>query len=104
MYIIADIQDQFKETVTASSEALSEDPKNVKALYRRAMANERLGGWSRLESALKDYKALEELENEGLVPLSFHAELREALSRLPPKIHAVGESEKAAMLGQLKNM
>lgn len=68
------------------------------------MANEHLGGWSRLESALKDYRTLDELKNQGLVPLSFHAELREALSRLPPKIQAVGEKEKTEMLGQLKIM
>ena len=52
----------------------------------------------------KDYQKLETLEKEGLVPLSFHAELREALTRLPPLVQAAGEKEKKDMLGQLKNV
>ena len=52
----------------------------------------------------KDYQKLETLEKEGLVPLSFHAELREALTRLPPLVQAAGEKEKKEMLGQLKNV
>lgn len=84
--------------------AIAEDPRNVKALHRRAIASETLGGWTNLHAALKDYQKLETLEKEGLVPLSFHAELREALTRLPPLVQAAGEKEKKEMLGQLKNV
>lgn len=38
------------------------------------------------------------------MPLSFHAELHEALARLPPLCEAAGNKEKDEMLGQLKNV
>ena len=33
--------------------AIAEDPRNVKALHRRAIASETLGGWTNLHAALK---------------------------------------------------
>lgn len=44
---------QHKETVVACNEALTDDPTYVKALHRRAQANEELASWSSLTSALE---------------------------------------------------
>lgn len=53
-------QDQLDETIRASTEGrwpadavLCEEPKNVKALHRRAVAHEKLGGWAHLNDALQ---------------------------------------------------
>ena len=45
--------EQYKETVVACNHALKDDPVYFKALHRRAQANERLGTWSSLSSALE---------------------------------------------------
>ena len=44
---------QFKEAVEACNEALQDDPLYLKALYRRAQANEEIATWSSLTSALE---------------------------------------------------
>lgn len=44
---------QHKEAVVACNHALEDDPTYLKALHRRAQANEQLGTWSALSSALE---------------------------------------------------
>lgn len=45
--------EQHKETVKACNESLKDDPEYVKALHRRAQANEQIGTWSSLTSAME---------------------------------------------------
>lgn len=83
---------------------LAEEPDNIKALHRRAIAHEKLGGWAHLQAALKDYQRLEALDKDGYVPTAFQPELRASLQRLPPLVDAEGEREKDAMVGKLKTL
>lgn len=43
--------EQYKEAVVACTHALADDPLYLKALHRRAQANEQIGTWSSLTSA-----------------------------------------------------
>lgn len=45
--------EQHKDTVKACNESLKDDPDYVKALHRRAQANEQIGTWSSLTSAME---------------------------------------------------
>ncbi|WFD04784.1 hypothetical protein MVES1_000108 [Malassezia vespertilionis] len=96
--------EHYEETIKAATEVMHEDPANVKALYRRAVAKERLGGWNHLSSALEDYKRLEKLDKEGRVPKASRAELYAALRRVPPLLENVSEKEKKEMMGNLKTL
>jgi len=45
--------EQWKEAVRACGEALIDEPNYVKALHRRATANEKIGTWSGISAALE---------------------------------------------------
>lgn len=91
---------------------LCEEPKNVKALHRRAVAHEQLGGWAHLNDALRgtcavadvDYERLTALDTEGYVPTSFRGELQANKQRVTQRVQEAGEQEKGEMLGKLKTL
>ncbi|KAI0639750.1 TPR-like protein [Trametes polyzona] len=92
---------EYKEVVTACSEALKDDPDYVKALQRRATANEQINSWSSLSSAQEDYKRLVEL----LPPTSPElVGIRRSMAALPPRIEAAQKRETAEMLDKLKGL
>lgn len=73
----------------------------AKALMRRARARSELGGWSNLEGALADYKALSAMAN--LSPADRKI-VREQLRLLQPRVKAAQEKETAEMWGKLKDL
>ncbi|WFD44204.1 tRNA-dihydrouridine(16/17) synthase [NAD(P)(+)] [Malassezia psittaci] len=98
------MQEQYEKTIDASTQVLLEDSTNVKALHRRAVAHEKLGGWGHLNDALKDYRHLESLDKEGYVPTSFQSELKQSVDRVQQSVQQAGEKEKTEVLGKLKTL
>ncbi|KAI9058839.1 TPR-like protein [Trametes sanguinea] len=92
---------EHKEVVTACTEALRDDPDYIKALQRRAVANEEIGSWSSLSSAQEDYKRLLELLPSRSPEL---VSIRRTLAALPPRIEAAQKRETAEMLDKLKGL
>ncbi|KAI0361240.1 TPR-like protein [Trametes cingulata] len=92
---------EHKEVVSACTEALKDDPHYVKALQRRASANEQIGSWSSLSSAQEDYKLLLELLPASSPDL---VAVRRSLAALPPRIEAAQKRETAEMLDKLKGL
>lgn len=90
-------QEKYTKAVETCNEALDIDPDYTKARVRRAQANDRIGSWTALTSALDDYKII--LEKE---PSSAEAKL--ATKRLPERITMQQEKEKDEMLSKLKNL
>ncbi|EIW67938.1 hypothetical protein TREMEDRAFT_32709 [Tremella mesenterica DSM 1558] len=90
-----------KAAVEACTKALEIDPTYLKALQRRAGANERIGSWSSLTSAQEDYTQLISLLplNSPLLPA-----IRKSLARLPESIRLQQEKEKDEMLSKLKEL
>ncbi|KAI0330531.1 TPR-like protein [Cubamyces sp. BRFM 1775] len=93
--------DDNKEVVAACSEALKDDPRYVKALQRRAAANEQIGSWSSLTSAQEDYKQLVELLPSRSSVL---VAIRRSLAALPSRIEAAQKRETTEMLDKLKGL
>lgn len=114
---------EFKEAVVACNESLQDDSLYLKALNRRAQANEEIGTWSSLTSSLEgeyyliqkkghrmlmslfflllaDYKTMSGMPH----PASLEPTLTAALKRLPGKVAAVSEKEKEEMMGKLKGI
>jgi len=96
--------EHFQEAVDACTRALKGEPTNAKALYRRGVAHEKLGGWSHLNSSLKDFQKLDELDRTGLLAPSYGPEIKAALKRLPPQIEQSGEQEKQELMGKFKKL
>ncbi|KAL1409357.1 hypothetical protein Q8F55_003339 [Vanrija albida] len=94
-------QKKDKETVDACTKALTYDPTYIKALQRRAAANERIGTWNALAAAQRDLSAL-------LVLLPIDSPQRDSihatLDKLAPRIKQQQEKEKADVLGKLNNL
>lgn len=93
--------EQHKAAVIAANQSLLDQPNYVKALYRRAQANEHIGGWSGLSSALEDYKSLLTLPD---LPKSTRPEMLAAIRRLEPRAKEAAEREKNEMLSKLKGL
>ncbi|KAI0756660.1 hypothetical protein C8Q80DRAFT_1129813 [Daedaleopsis nitida] len=92
---------EHKDVVTACTEALKDDPKYIKALQRRAAANEQIGSWTSLSSAQEDYKTLLDL----LPPTSPDlVGVRRSLASLTPRVEAAQKRETAEMLDKLKGL
>ncbi|CAE6536336.1 unnamed protein product [Rhizoctonia solani] len=85
--------------VKACTEALTDDPKYIKALQRRASSNEVIGTWSALTSAESDYTTLLDL-----LPPSSKSHTRLTLARLKPRVQEAKEKETAEMMGKLKDL
>lgn len=116
----------FKEAVMACNESLLDDSLYLKALNRRAQANEEIGTWSSLTSSLEgkrhccnscrqqhhhshflslslsltDYKTMNAMPH----PDSLQSSITSALQRIPPKITITSEREKEEMMGKLKGL
>ncbi|KAH9937130.1 uncharacterized protein B0H18DRAFT_1091417 [Fomitopsis serialis] len=84
--------EEWKEAVSACSEALKDDPNYIKALQRRASANERLAA---------DYNTLLTVLPSD-APQS--ADIKRSLASLAPRIEAAQKAETAEMLDKLKGM
>lgn len=93
--------DQPRDAVKACNQSLLDQPHYVKALYRRAQANEHIGGWSGLSSALEDNKLLLTLPD---LPPATRPEVVTAVKRLEPKAKEAAEKEKDEMIGKLKGL
>jgi hypothetical protein len=109
---LADMQGDNKDAVEACTEALKVDPHHVKALQRRATANERLSTWSSLTSA-KEGKCCVMCFADGadyefllkLLPASLQAAgIRRSLAELAPRIQAQQDKEKDEMMAKLKEL
>lgn len=92
---------EHKEAVTASTEALSDDPDYVKALQRRAASNEQIDSWSSLTSARDDYTKL-----LGILPpgTSQYIETQRLLQAISPRIEVAQKRETGEMLDKLKGL
>lgn len=93
--------EQYRDAVKASNQSLLDQPSYVKALYRRAQANEHIGGWSGLSSALEDNKTLLTLPD---LPASTRSEVTESIKRLEPQAQQAAEKEKDEMIQKLKGL
>jgi tetratricopeptide (TPR) repeat protein len=93
--------EQNKEAVKSCNQSLLDVPDYAKAIYRRAQANERIGGWSGLSSALEDYKRL--LHNKDL-PASTRPSVIDAVKRLEPLVEEAAKKEKDEMIQKLKRL
>lgn len=93
--------EQYKDAVKACNESLTDQPTYIKALYRRAQANEAIGGWAGLSSAVQDYQIL--LADPAL-PTATRPAVTSAITRLQPLADAAAQREKDEMLGKLKGL
>ncbi|KAG9051291.1 hypothetical protein FS837_009557 [Tulasnella sp. UAMH 9824] len=94
-------QGKHDDAVRLCTEALADDPNYVKALHRRAVANEALGTWTSMSDAEKDYKRVLEL----LPPSDpLRTSCTRALRSLPERIEAQKKKETDEMLGKLKDL
>ncbi|KTW28460.1 hypothetical protein T552_01721 [Pneumocystis carinii B80] len=91
----------WKEAVEACTNALKEEPEYIKALHRRAKANEKIGTWRSLEAALLDY---EDMKKSLLESSPIHKSIKESISRIKPMLSEVQEREKTQMLNKLKDL
>lgn len=73
----------------------------AKALMRRARAKSELGGWSNLEAALEDYKALSSMPNLSATDRRI---VQAQLRSIPTLAKAAQEKETAEMWGKLKDL
>ncbi|ORY02496.1 valyl-tRNA synthetase [Basidiobolus meristosporus CBS 931.73] len=90
--------ERLEDAVSACDSALALEPTYVKALVRRAQANEKIGKYLALSSALEDYKKLLDIAP------NYRRECERALVRLPPRIEEQQEIEKAEMLEKVKDL
>ncbi|KAE8209922.1 hypothetical protein CF327_g6149 [Tilletia walkeri] len=93
--------EQWDLAIKACSFALVDDPNYVKALYRRATAYEKKGGWVALSNAEQDYKTIQGIPE---TPRTLLSTVETHLQRLHPLVEEAGQKEKEAMMGQLKGM
>ncbi|KDQ30605.1 hypothetical protein PLEOSDRAFT_172987 [Pleurotus ostreatus PC15] len=109
----------YKEAADACTQAILDDPEYVKALQRRAAANEQLNTWSSLSSAQEgepwvffvlcllptpvdlDYKKLLTLLPQGS---SQGRDVERSLRAIGPRVEAAQKAETAEMLGKLKGL
>ncbi|KAF4605400.1 hypothetical protein EYR40_004184 [Pleurotus pulmonarius] len=91
----------YKEAADACTQAILDDPDYVKALQRRAAANEQLNTWSSLSNAQEDYKKLLTLLPQGS---SQGRDVDRSLRAIGPRVEAAQKAETAEMLGKLKGL
>ncbi|KAH7915346.1 TPR-like protein, partial [Hygrophoropsis aurantiaca] len=90
-----------KDVVEACTQALLDDPSYIKALQRRAAANEKINTWTSLTHAQEDYTALVDL----LPPSSpQHVQAKKALTLLKPRQEAAQKKETDEMMTKLKGL
>ncbi|GAC95916.1 hypothetical protein PHSY_003494 [Pseudozyma hubeiensis SY62] len=93
--------EQYRDAVKTANQSLLDQPNYIKALYRRAQANEQIGGWSGLSSALEDNRLLLTLPD---LPPSSKPQISESIKRLEPKAQQAAETEKDEMISKLKGL
>ncbi|QSL65633.1 hypothetical protein MERGE_002946 [Pneumocystis wakefieldiae] len=76
----------WDQAVEACTNALKEDPEYIKALHRRAKANEKIGTWHSLDAALHDYEDIEKRLPENS---PMHKSIKESISRVKPILSEV---------------
>ncbi|GJN89557.1 hypothetical protein Rhopal_002544-T1 [Rhodotorula paludigena] len=94
-------QNRWKDAVKACDDALEDKPGYTKAIHRRALANEAIGSWGSLSSALEDFNKLAALPDNS--PL-LADQIKQAQARLPKKIEKQQEKEKEEVVGKLKDL
>ncbi len=92
---------QPRDAVKAATESLLDQPRYVKALYRRAQANEEIGTWSGLSAALEDHQTLLSCPD---LPSATRPDVQAAIARLEPKAKQAAEKEKDEMISKLKGL
>ncbi|EST09210.1 Tetratricopeptide-like helical [Kalmanozyma brasiliensis GHG001] len=93
--------DQHRDAVKACNQSLLDRPNYVKALYRRAQANEQIGGWAGFSSALEDNKLLLTLPD---LPPATRPEVTASIQRIEPRAQQAAEKEKDEMISKLKGL
>ncbi|KAK9461692.1 uncharacterized protein V1516DRAFT_249569 [Lipomyces oligophaga] len=93
--------DNLQECVKSCTQALKLDPTYVKALMRRATANDSIGSWSALQSASEDYSAVINLSPSSS---STSKAATIAMAKLKPRLESAQKQETAEMLGKLKDL
>ncbi|KNC99116.1 uncharacterized protein SPPG_05375 [Spizellomyces punctatus DAOM BR117] len=88
---------EYEKAVEQCTQALKCNQNYVRALSRRAKANECIGSWSSLSDALRDYRAVLKLSPGD-------EQAQKAVNILPKRIEEQQEKEKAEMIGKLKNL
>lgn len=94
-------QSLYKETAESATQALKDSPNNVKALQRRATANEKLDTWSSLTTALEDYNHLAKLSD---TPKASLPAIRQAQRTIPQRIEQRKTQETKEMMDKLKGL
>ncbi|GAA5994467.1 uncharacterized protein JCM10292_002082 [Rhodotorula paludigena] len=94
-------RNRWKDAVKACDDALEDKPGYTKAIHRRALANEAIGSWGSLSSALEDFNKLAALPDNS--PL-LADQIKQAQARLPKKIEKQQEKEKEEVVGKLKDL
>jgi len=93
--------EEYKDAVTACTEALADDPNYVKALQRRATCNERIGSWTSLVSAQDDYNTLLKI----LPPTSPQiTPIQRSLASIKPRAEAAQKKETDEVMSKLKGL
>jgi valyl-tRNA synthetase len=90
--------EKYEDAVRSCTKALEVDPKNHKARIRRAQANEKIGKWSALTSALKDYDIVMEFTKD------YRSTCEAGQERLPGRIELAQKEETGEMMGKLKDL
>jgi len=93
--------EDWQSALQACEASLKDDPNYVKALHRRAQANEKLGTWASLQASLDDYNAISKLPD---IPPALAKEVKMGQARLPPLIAHRADADKAEMMAKLKDL
>ncbi|CAG78148.1 hypothetical protein B0I73DRAFT_136316 [Yarrowia lipolytica] len=91
------------KAVESCNQALGLDPDYVKALNRRAAANEKIGKWSNLQSASDDYNKLVELYGKDGNYIERDKARKNGIA-LESRIKTAATAETQEMLGKLKDI
>ncbi|KAI8647798.1 hypothetical protein BD408DRAFT_407825 [Parasitella parasitica] len=93
-------QNEYKEARDMCTQALTLDPKYLKALLRRAQVNEKINTSTALSESLEDYKKLRREAKDAYTL----RECQRAERELPGRIKDKTEKEKEEMIGKLKDL
>ncbi|KAI9488301.1 hypothetical protein BDB00DRAFT_772717 [Zychaea mexicana] len=94
-------QSKYTDARDMATSALELDPSYTKVILRRAQANEKLGSYTSLSDALKDY---EQLSEQVKLDNYTKRECARAKQQLPGLIKEQMEKEKDEMMGKLKDL
>ncbi|KAG5363628.1 TPR repeat-containing thioredoxin TTL4 [Yarrowia sp. B02] len=92
-----------QKAVDCCNQALGLDPDYVKALNRRAAANEKIGKWANLQSASDDYNKLVELYGKDGNYIERDKARKNGIA-LESRIKTAATAETQEMLGKLKDI